>query len=61
MKGMSFFEWSMIFVGLGIVGLAAVVLLGLRLWRGIKELGREATRAGDAFSRLGATSASDRD
>jgi hypothetical protein len=58
---MSFFEWSMVFVGLGIIALAALVLLGLRLWRGIKDLGREAARAGDALSRIGAAAASDRD
>ena len=51
---MSLFPWAMVFVGLAILALAAIVLVALRLWRQLKALGREAAAAGESLSRLGA-------
>lgn len=56
---MSFFGWALTFIGLGILALVGAGLLGLRLWRQAKELGREAARAGDALARLGSRAPSD--
>jgi hypothetical protein len=50
---MSLFGWALVFVGLGIAGLGVLGLLARRLWRGVKALGRDAVRAGEALSRLG--------
>jgi len=46
----SFFGWAMIFVGLGLLALAAFALLGLRLWRQATALGADITRALDRQS-----------
>ena len=56
---MSFFGWALTFIGLGILALVFVGLLGLRLWRQAKELGREAARAGDSLARIGSRASSD--
>jgi cbb3-type cytochrome oxidase subunit 3 len=50
----SFFWWSLVFVGLGILALVFVGLLAWKLWRSAKELGREAARASDSLARIGA-------
>jgi hypothetical protein len=49
---MSFFPWAMVFVGLAVLALVAVALLGLRLWRQLKALGRESASAAQSWSRL---------
>jgi hypothetical protein len=54
----SFFGWALTFIGLGILSLVFVGLLGLRLWRQAKELGREAARAGDSLARIGSRASS---
>ncbi|HEX7104712.1 MAG TPA: hypothetical protein VF218_01980 [Acidothermaceae bacterium] len=55
---MSFFGWALTFIGLGLVALVMFGLLGLRLWRQAKELGREAARAGESLSRIGSRASS---
>jgi hypothetical protein len=55
----SFFGWALTFIGLGVLSLVGVGLLGLRLWRQAKELGREAARAGDSLARVGSRGSSD--
>ncbi len=57
----SFFGWALVFIGLGVLALVVVGLLGLRLWRAAKKLGREAARAGDSLARLGSGASSNRD
>jgi hypothetical protein len=57
----SFFGWALTFIGLGVLALAFVGLLGLRLWRQAKELGREAARAGNSLARIGSSASSDFD
>lgn len=52
---MSFFPWAMIFVGLAILALVAVTLLGIRLWRQVKALGRDSAAAAQSLARLGAS------
>ena len=56
---MSFFGWSLVFIGLGVLALVFVLLLALRLWRSAKELGREAARAGESLARLGSRASYD--
>ena len=43
----------MTFVGLSLLALGAFALLGLRLWRQVKALGRDLTNANALASRLG--------
>jgi hypothetical protein len=50
--GVSFFLWAVVFVGLMILAAAALALMGLRLWRQLKELGREAARGGESLAGL---------
>jgi hypothetical protein len=52
---MSFFGWALVFIGLGLAAIALFVLLGLRLWRQIKVLGRDAASAGDRAAAIMAT------
>jgi hypothetical protein len=54
----SFFWWALVFIGLGVLALVFVGLVGLRLWRSAKELGREAARAGDSLARIGSRASS---
>ena len=50
---MSLFGWALVFVGLGLLGLGALSLLTVRLWRLLKALGRESAAAGSALSQIG--------
>jgi hypothetical protein len=58
---MSLFPWALVFIGLGILALVAIGLLGLRLWRQVKAVAKEATAASarlSAISRSGVGSRS---
>jgi hypothetical protein len=55
----SFFLWSLVFFGLGVLALLFVGLMAWRLWGRAKELGREAARAGDSLARIGSRASSD--
>jgi len=48
----SFFGWAMIFVGLGLLALAVLALLGLRLWRQATSLGADVANASERVGRL---------
>ena len=50
---MTLFGWALVFVGLAILSIGAMALLGLRLWRQVKVVAREAAAAGERFSGVG--------
>lgn len=50
---MTLFGWALVFVGLALASAAVLVLVGLRLWRGFKALGRDLSRAGDLVAHIG--------
>jgi hypothetical protein len=49
----SLFPWALIFVGLCLVAAGLLALVGVRLWRSVKALGRDAARLGESLSQLG--------
>lgn len=53
---MSLFGWALTFVGLGLLALAALALLALRLWRAGKALGRDLAHASSQLAELGSAS-----
>jgi hypothetical protein len=55
---MGWLGWTLLFVFLVLAAGGLFVLLGLRLWRGVKALGRDLERASQLASDLG--SAADR-
>jgi hypothetical protein len=50
---MGWLGWTLTFLALGLLALAFLLVLGLRLWRGIKALGRDLERASQQFGELG--------
>ena len=50
---MGWLGWTLTFGVLALLALALLVALGLRLWRGIKALGRDLERASQQFGELG--------
>jgi HAMP domain-containing protein len=50
---MGWLGWTLTFLGLGLLALALLAVLGLRLWRGVKALGRELERASKQLADLG--------
>jgi hypothetical protein len=48
--GMGWLGWTLVFVGLVLVAVAVLALIGLRLWRGVKALGRDLERASSLVS-----------
>ncbi len=50
---MRLFPWALIFIGLVILALFAVGLLGLRLWRQVKSVAKEAAAASERLSAVG--------
>jgi len=50
---MGWLGWTLTFLGLGLLALALLAALGLRLWRGIKALGRDLERASRQLADLG--------
>ncbi len=50
---MSLFPWALVFIGLGMLALVAIGLLGLRLWRQVKAVAKEATAASVRLSSIG--------
>lgn len=55
---MSFFGWAMIFVGLGLLALAVLALLGLRLWRQATSLAADVAKATERGGRVPAADGS---
>ncbi len=49
---MSLFPWALIFIGLGILALVTVGLIGLRLWRKVKAVAKDAAAAGQRLSSI---------
>ena len=39
--------WVILYVGLGVVSIALLALLTLRLWRQVRQLGRDVAAAGE--------------
>ena len=50
---MSLFGWMLVFAGLGLVALGVFALVALRLWRQIKSVGRDISKASQLLSDLG--------
>jgi hypothetical protein len=50
---MGWLGWTLTFLGLALLALALLAVLGLRLWRGIKALGRDLERASGQLADLG--------
>jgi hypothetical protein len=50
---MSLFGWALVFIGLSILALVAVGLLGLRLWRQVKAVAKDAAAASERLSSIG--------
>ena len=50
---MGWLGWTLTFLGLGVLALALLAALGLRLWRGVKALGRDLERASQQLADLG--------
>jgi len=42
--------WVLIDVALGVLGLAVLALLSVRLWRQVRQLGREVATAGERIA-----------
>jgi hypothetical protein len=42
--------WVVLYVCLGVVSIAVLALLTLRLWRQVRQLGRDVAAAGDRIS-----------
>ena len=42
---MGWLGWTLTFLGLGLLALAVLALLALRLWRAVKALGRDLAQA----------------
>jgi hypothetical protein len=55
---MGWLGWTLVFGLIAVVSITLLALLGLRLWRGLKALGRDVQRASDLLSEL--SSAPDR-
>lgn len=47
----------MIFVGLCLVGAAMLAIVGIKLWRNVKALGRDTANLGSSLARLGGVGA----
>jgi ABC-type transporter Mla subunit MlaD len=43
--------YAVLFVSLGVVSIAVLGLLALRLWRQVRQFGREVSAAGDRIAR----------
>ena len=43
--------WVILYVGIGVVSIAVLALLTLRLWRQVRQLGREVAAASDRVNR----------
>jgi hypothetical protein len=52
MVGMGWLGWTLLFAGLALAALGLFALLGLRLWRGAKALGRELRAAGELAAKV---------
>jgi hypothetical protein len=52
---MGWLGWTLTFLALGVLALAVLGLLGLRLWRAGKALGRDLARASELTASLGTT------
>jgi hypothetical protein len=50
---MGWLGWTLTFLALGVLALAVLALLGLRLWRSAKALGRDLSRASELTANLG--------
>jgi hypothetical protein len=50
---MGWLGWTLIFVALGLLALGVLGLLGLRLWRAVKALGRDLERASAQLAEVG--------
>jgi hypothetical protein len=50
---MGWLGWTLTFLGLGLLALGVLGLLGLRLWRAAKALGRDLARASELTADLG--------
>jgi cytochrome c-type biogenesis protein CcmH/NrfG len=50
---MGWLGWTLTFLGLALLALALLAVLGLRLWRAIKALGRDLERASQQLADLG--------
>jgi hypothetical protein len=53
---MSLFTWALVFIGLAILAILALGLVGLRLWRRVKSVAREASAAAERLSAIGRSS-----
>jgi threonine/homoserine/homoserine lactone efflux protein len=53
MWSMSLFGWMLVFGFLALASAAFLVLMGLRLWRGAKALGRDVETASRQFAGIG--------
>jgi hypothetical protein len=42
--------WIPLYVGIAVVGLAVLALLSFRLWRQVKQFGREVSAAGEKIA-----------
>ena len=42
--------WVILYVAIGVLSIAALALLTLRLWRQVKQLGRDVAAAGDRIN-----------
>ncbi|MDQ1684670.1 MAG: hypothetical protein QOC82_1407 [Frankiaceae bacterium] len=45
--------WVLLFVGLGVLGFGVLAALALRLWRQVRQLGREVTAASARLAAAG--------
>jgi hypothetical protein len=52
-SGMGWLGWIVTFLVLGLLALGLLALLGLRLWRASKALGRDLARASSQLADLG--------
>ena len=43
--------WVVLYVALGVLSIAGLALLTLRLWRQVRQLGRDVAAAGDRINR----------
>jgi predicted MFS family arabinose efflux permease len=49
---MGWLGWALVFALIAVVSIALLALLGLRLWRTVKALGRDVQRASDVLGDL---------